>query len=357
MAIVYKNGSEYDERMKNWLIACLIFTSPIFCAEFRLKDRVERAKAGDYVVTEANKMITVLSIRSITPSSLVLEEISAPLQNLKNRPESWSEWVRAKAPGHSSWSMVEIDLQTGQLLECFSFSRLSWIQLSEQESLFATLLNLPMHKISDDRRRKIGPPPLEGEPDFRKIWNPPLVFEGKKIENAHFEVYETIWPKDGTELSGKEVCLYFDKEKQLPLPFWIQVQTSHASAALRTIDSGKNLPIVHRSIPRRVPEFVGLPLRTEHSLRLNLKSPKYYKKFELYAIDVTTREKQIFPITHSLLDGDGEWKTVEINLEELSETLEPDHRYTWLLVPTGHSESYTETSKPFVWTTEKSFLK
>jgi hypothetical protein len=337
--------------MKNWLFCFFLCTTALVGAEFRLKDRIEKAKPGDYVVTEANKLITVLSIRSITPATLVLEEISAPLENLKNRPESWPEWVKAKAPGHTSWSMVEIDIQSGQLLECYSFSRSAWIQLSQKESLFATLLHLPLHNVPDDKRRKIGPPPMNGESDFRKVWAPPLVFEGKKIPNAHFDVYETTWPDDGTELSRQEVSLYFDQEKQSPLPFWIQVQTSHATAAMRTIDSGKNLPSIHRSIPRRVPEFIGIPIKTEHGLRLNLKSPKYYKKFELYAIDVTSREKkQIFPITHSMIEGEEEWKTVEISFDELKETLQSNHRYTWLIVPVGHSESYTETVKPFVWT-------
>ncbi len=336
--------------MKNWLFCLLLCTTAVFGAEFRLKDRVEKAKAGDYVVTEANKLITVLSIRSITPTTMILEEISAPLENLKKRPNSWAEWVKAKAPGHTSWSMVEIDIQSGQLLECYSFSRAAWIHLSQKESLFATLLHLPMQSVTEDKRRKIGPPPMDGESDFRKAWNPALVFEGKKIQNAQFDVYETTWPDDGTELAKQDVCLYFDREKQFPLPFWIQVQTSHATAAMRTIDSGKNLPSIHRTIPRRVPEFVGIPIKTETGLRLNLKSPKYYKQFELYAIDVTTREKkQIFPITHSLIEGEGEWKTVEIALEELNATLESNHRYTWLIVPVGHSESYTETVKPFVW--------
>ncbi|MGB7977677.1 MAG: hypothetical protein WCF19_00795, partial [Chlamydiales bacterium] len=42
---------------------------------------------------------------------------------------------------------------------------------------------------------------------------------------------------------------------------WIQVETAHATAALRTIDAGSNLPVVYRTIPRRVPEFVGTPLK------------------------------------------------------------------------------------------------
>lgn len=336
--------------MKNWLFFFVICTSLIIGADFRMKERLEKAKVGDYVVTEANKIITVLSFRSITPTTLILEEISAPVQNLKKRPDSWPEWVKAKAPGHTSWSMVEIDLENGELLECYSFSRSAWIHLSQKESLLATLIHLPMKTVPQDQRRKIGPPPLDGERDFRKLWNPSLVFEGKKIQNADFEVYETTWPEDGTDLSGQEVCLYFDKEKQFPLPFWIQVQTSHTTAALRTIDSGKSLPIIHRTIPRRAPEFVGVPIKTECGIRLKLKSPKYYKEFELYAIDVTTREKkQILPITHSLIEREGEWNTIQVDREDLNQTLKPDHRYTWLLVPLGYSESYTETVKPFVW--------
>lgn len=334
-------------------IFCFLFVfASLFGRETCLLEKFEHAKKGDYVVTEANKMITVLAIRSLSSTSIVLEEISAPLENLKKRPQSWPEWVKARAPGHSSWSMVEIDLQTGALLECFSFSKAAWIQLSQKESLVARLLHLPLKKIPENQRKKIGPPPMLGEPDFRKIWNPPFCFSGQKKKNIPFEAFKTLWPQDGTELANQEVSLYFDKQGKVPFPFWIQVQTSHATAALRTIDAGQNLPVIHRNIPRRVPEFVGLPRKTEKCLLLNLKSPKYYKEFELYVIDVTTKEKHIFPITHSLLDGKEEWKTVQIELEELGQTLEANHRYTWLLVPVGHSESYTETSKPFVWTSD-----
>ncbi|HSX26354.1 MAG TPA: hypothetical protein VLE89_05035 [Chlamydiales bacterium] len=335
--------------MKNWCFCFLLLSSALIGKEFHLKERVEGAKAGDYVVTEANKMITLLAIRSITPHSVVLEEISAPAGNLKKTPCSWSEWVKAKAPGHTSWSMIEIDLKTGQLLECYSFTRASWIQLSRQESLFATLLQLPLKPLDLDKRRRIGPPPTPGEEDHRKEWNPPLVYEGKKMDNALFEVFETVWPQDGTELAGKSVSLYFDQEKKFPLPYWIQIDTAHAVASMRTIDAGKGLSSPYRSIPRRVPQFIGTPQKTETGLRLSLKSPKYYREFELFAIDITTREKQIYPIIHSLVQGDGETLSIEIDHEELKQNLEPDHRYTWLIVPSGHSEFYTESIKPFVW--------
>lgn len=334
-----------------WLLFLSLFSS-LWCGELYLKERFSLAKPGDYVVSETDQTISLFAVRSLKGDILLLEEISVPLHKLKKRPTSWADWVKAKAPGHSSWSMMELDLKTGNLLECYSFSKSSWIALSQQESILSTLLTLPMKSIEKDRQKKIGPPPLPGEPDFRKTWHPPFVFEGKKISGVQFDSFETLWPKDDSPLSGKAVLLYFDRKKQLPFPFWIQVNSSHASSSMKTIDSGNHLPSLYRTIPRRIPEFVGMPLRKEDSLCMHIKSPNYYKQFELFAIDVTEKRKQILPISHCLIEGEGEWKTIKIDTKELEKNLEENHYYTWLLVPLGHSESYTETRKPFVWSSK-----
>ncbi|MDE3045161.1 MAG: hypothetical protein KGJ02_00735 [Verrucomicrobiota bacterium] len=336
--------------MIRWLFVCLLAVSFLQAAEFPLLQRLEKAKTGDYIVLEANQTTTLLAIRALSPRSIVLEEISAPSNVLKKKPASWAEWIKNKAPGHTSWSMVEIDLKDRQILECYSFSRSAWLTQSPQESLIATLLHLPLVPIKADKRRKIGSPPLDGEPDRRQIWNPPLIYNGQKLDNAIFDVYEAEWPRDGSELGGKTVCLYFDRDKHSPLPYWIQVETTHVTASMRAIDSGKNLPSRFRSLPRRVPEFVGAPVKTKSGLRLSLKSPKYYKEFELFAVDVTNREKQIYPIPHSLISGEGELITINVEASELHEMLQSGHKYTWLVVPVGYTESYTETPKPFLWT-------
>jgi len=334
--------------MMKYFIFCLscccnlLFSSP-------LKERIQQAHNGDYLVFESNKMITVLSIRSITKDSIVLEEISAPSQNLLKHPTSWAEWIKNKAPGHTSWSMTEINLKDGQIIECYSFSRASWIQISQKESLFATLLQLPLEFLKPEKRSRIGPPPPDGELDVRKIWEPPLYFEGKKKSNSHFDAYQTSWPKDGSELSGKTISLYFDHETRFPFPFWIQIEAAYAAISIRAIDAGRNLPSPFSSLPKRIPEFVGQPKKTKNGLLLSVKSPKYYHKFELFAVDVTGKERQIHPISHSLIEGDNEFLTIEIQEDQLRKTLESDHRYTWLLVPAGNTQSYTQTTKPFLW--------
>jgi hypothetical protein len=324
------------------MIATALFSSP-------LQERIERSCPGDYLVVEGGKIITIVSIRSVSPTSIILEEVSILSQNLKKHPPSWRDWIKERAPGHTSWSMIELDRKTGEVLECYSFTKASWIKLSSHESLLATLIKLPLTLVPNERRRKIGPPPMGGELDTRKIWEPPTFFEGKKQGGLHFDVFEAAWPSDNSPLSGSNVLLYFDREELFPLPFWIQVETAHAQIAIRTIDSGREFPSPYRKIPRRVPEFVGEPKKIKNGLRLFLKSPKYFRDFDLFAVDVTTRDKELCPITHSLIFGKEEFLSLEITEEELNQSLKPNHRYTWLLVPSGHGESYTESTKPFTW--------
>ncbi len=335
--------------VKKYLCILILAASSVFSNEFHLKDRLAKAKSGDYIVAETGKTTTLLAIRSVHPHSIVFEEISIPTQNLPKVLSSWSDWVKARAPGHSSWSMTEIDPSTGNILECYSFSRSAWVQLSKQESLLATILQLPLQRIGEEARKKIGPPPLDGESDHRKIWAPTLIFEGKTIDKPHFSVFETFWPHDGSELSSKKVSVYFDEEIYFPLPYWVQIDTTHATGHMRTVDAGKNLSSPHRSIPRRVPQFASAPQKTERGLKLTLKSPLYYRQFDLFAIDVTEKEKQFYPLVHSTVRGEGELVTLEVAEEDLNQTLTSEHRYTWLVVPTGYSEAYTEFLKPFTW--------
>lgn len=223
------------------------------------------------------------------------------------------------------------------------------MQLSSRDSLFSTLLQLPLKPIPEEKRRRIGPPPLSGEIDLRQVWEPPLVFEGKKKENARFNVFETVWPQDGSELAGKTISLFFDQENIFPLPFWIQMETPHATAQVRTIDAGRNFTSPHRTFPRRVPEFLGSPRRTKNGLIINLRSPKYYREFELYAIDLTTGKRDICPVQFTHIEQKEELLTIQVDNAELQNSLQKEHRYNWLLVPVGYSESYTESAKSFTW--------
>lgn len=316
-----------------------------------LNDRLKSAKVGDYFVTEANKMTSLIAVRSNDENLLVLEEISVPSAHISKQRLSWGDWVIQRAPGHTSWSMIEIDLKSNQLIECYSFSRSGWINLSESECFISTLFNLDLAFVPEPERRRMGPEPLNGEPDLRPIWYPQLMINGESLAKPKFDVYSAHWPRDNSELSNHPVMIYFDHENRSPFPIWIQLNTAHVMAPIRTIDAGHELPSYYKSMPHRVPEFLDPTLQTPGGIQISLKSPRYYRQFDLYAVDWTKGKKEFLPISCSL-NMKEEVVRLEISRAELLNVLQPNHRYTWLIVPTGHCESYAESTSPFTWKVE-----
>ena len=90
-----------------WVLVCLFSVASFFGVESCLQQRFSKEAEGHYIVAEAGKIVTILNIRSVTERSLILEEISVPLEKIKKRPASWAEWVKNKAPGRV---LVIVDL-------------------------------------------------------------------------------------------------------------------------------------------------------------------------------------------------------------------------------------------------------
>jgi hypothetical protein len=208
------------------------------CSSFTLKSKLLKAELGDYIVTEQDKIASVLLVRSLTSSKLVLEEISAPMSAIKT-PPSWAKWVQERAPGHTSWTLYEIDLKTNQLSSCYSVSQKIWIKIEESELFFPKLLALPLQPVEHDKRKRIGPAPQADEEDHRALWIPAVVSEGKKVEKPVCEVFQARWPEDNSLLSLCAIELYFTPA--LSFPYWIELSNGHYTLKIRTIDSGKGL--------------------------------------------------------------------------------------------------------------------
>ncbi len=218
-----------------------------------LKTYFQKAHIGDFIVTDQGKTNSLLFIRSLTLDTLILEEITLPDGFIDSKTMSWQSWIDAKAPGHTSWTLYEINLETGKLIECYSHSKKGWLVLDESQQFLAKLLFLSLKKIPDRERHKIGPQPQAGEPDQRAVWNPPLIIAGKKISKPQFEVWQGIWPSDGTLLANCHIELFFNKNTPLfPFPHWIEIKSSHYNFKLHTIDSGSHLhSVISGPVPRR----------------------------------------------------------------------------------------------------------
>lgn len=208
-----------------------------------LKDNLQRAQPGDYIVISSNKTDTLMHIYDKQNQLLTIEEIAVPEEIRQNQGIGWPQWLEQKAPGHTSWVMYEIDLQTGQMLRYYSFSKKGWFDIPDADNFLSKLLNLKLTKMSDHLRKKIGPKPRSG-PDLRALWQPRMIVNGQIIKGVNFDAWQTQWPRDGSELSGKTIDLYLPQDSQkYPsyFPYWLQISGAVGKAKVRIIDSGSHL--------------------------------------------------------------------------------------------------------------------
>lgn len=209
-------------------------------APMTLKARLQKAQKGDYLVTLKNDTYTLLIVNNLTTEKISLEEVVIPKGALKKKA-SFAQLSEQNYPEALVWNLYEIDLTKNCLISAYSLKNSSTFKIDTNDHFLMKLLILPLKPQPDDQRKKIGPPPLGGEADRRKLWQPAKFFEGVKVENVKFNAFETLWPKDGSELSRKKIELYFDDS--FPFPYFIQIHTSQLTIFLKSVDSGHNFPV------------------------------------------------------------------------------------------------------------------
>jgi hypothetical protein len=317
-----------------------------------LQEKFTQSQSGDYIVTAQEGNYSVLFIRSITAETLLLEEIAIPENLIDLKKADWKKWVMDKAPGHTSWTLYEIDRKSGTLVECFSYSKNGWLYLDESEQLLTRLLSLRLSPVAESERKKIGQPPANGEADRRSVWTPPLVVEGVKAHKPEFEVLKTQWPDDDSRLSLCSIELYFAKEMPaFPFPFWMEVHSPHYTFKMRGIDSGHQLisPMTG-PMPHRSPQIVGTAQKGQDIWKVTLHSPAYFQKMHLFVLDITGDCKATIPIAFTCKNGAKKEELVlEINTPELKRNLQSGHRYQWVVVPEGSADIYVESEEVFTW--------
>lgn len=210
-----------------------------------LRDNLQRAQPGDYIVTAQNKNFTVLVVRAKDNDFINIDEITVPDQK-RPRGQSWKQWAEQGAVGNTCWVMYPIQLSSGNIQKAFSFTKNEWVSMPQSQNFLSTLLNLRFHKVPDKERTRVGTAMSSDGVDKRAMWQPPLIVEGKKVSNVAFDAWRTRWPKDGSEMSDRTIEVYLPKDsQQYPsyFPYWLQISGMVGKAKVRIVDSGANLRI------------------------------------------------------------------------------------------------------------------
>lgn len=207
-----------------------------------LRNNLQRAQPGDFLVISANKTQTLLHIYAKQDPILTVEEIAIP-EGKRPSNLNWQDWLSKNAPGNTSWVMYDIDLRTGQMVRYYSFTKRNWFEIPDGDNFLFKLLNLRLSQIPNDARKRVGPKPTSG-PDWRPLWQPRMVINGQPIKGVEFDAWRTKWPRDNSELSGKTIEVYVPRDSQrYPsyFPYWLQINGVVGKAKIRIIDSGSQL--------------------------------------------------------------------------------------------------------------------
>jgi hypothetical protein len=236
------------------LLICAVASA----SEMRLKEKLALSSPGSFLVLEQNRTFTFLHIFERSEKNIIIEEVSISAASFSKNPMNWKEWFEAGAPGHTSWIMSQINLETALFEEAFSFTHRGWIDLSASNSFLTTLLNLPFQEVPENERRRIGLPPGHNKIDTRPLWHPRFIVNGKIIEETSFAAYKTRWPADGTELSHKIIEIYLPMHENLNFPtyfpYWLEVEGKIGSAKIRVVDSGIAARSPKGYLPKRAPQ-------------------------------------------------------------------------------------------------------
>ncbi len=235
--------------LKSFWLFCFVLislTSDLSAERYylQLRDNLQNAEPGDYIVTAQGKNYSLLHIYSKTDQTLTIEEISIPASKIPKSNFSWSTWIMNQAPGHTSWVLYTLDLNSGNFIHFYALTRGKWYEMTPPDNFLSMLLNVRFDFIPPDQRRRIGITLRTGPYDKRPYWEPHMVVNGQTVEGVRFDAWRTTWPKDGSELAGKTIEVYLPEEGlNYPayFPYWLQISGVIGSAKIRIVDSGTGL--------------------------------------------------------------------------------------------------------------------
>jgi len=232
-----------------WLLSILFLAvntvgiaPPLQANELMLRNNLQHAQPGDYIVISAGKTQTLLSIYAKKNNILTIEEVAVP-ESKSPSNGNWKEWINQNAPGNSSWVRYDIDLQTGKMVRYYSFTKRNWFDIPDADNFLSKLLNLKFSQIPESARKRIGPKPRSG-PEMRPLWQPRMIVEGQSINGVLFDAWRTRWPSDGSDLSGKMIEVYLPRDSQrypAYFPYWLQINGAIGKAKIRIVNSGSTL--------------------------------------------------------------------------------------------------------------------
>ncbi|MCH9621680.1 MAG: hypothetical protein S4CHLAM20_11050 [Chlamydiia bacterium] len=334
--------------MKKILITLtLLFLTPVF--SFPFKDIFIKGNIGDFSIYQSGNSVTILNIHTKELPYIVLEEITLPRSLYETvKGLDLSTWVKKGAPGSTSWTLMEIEINTLEVTNAFCFSRKAHLLINKEDALISSLLNLDIKPIAKENLSRVGPRP-HNKRDTRAFWQPTMIVSGEKKKPKKMDVYSGFWTNDTSALSNKEIDLYILND--FPFPYWIQIKGDLGSKKMISLDSGKNLISPIEKIPTMPPSFLsGLEKWNNDPSKYSflIQTNRSHKEYTTYLMELGDKKNKLIYVEskyHNIETG-----VLKFNLtsSSLKSELTPGKKYRLYLSYENDGEIKSILSKDII---------
>ena len=279
---------------KSIILLILLFLAPL--QSFPFKNIFLKGNSGDFSIYQNGSLVTILSIHSVEPPFITLEEITLPKKLYKNiKGKDLNTWIKKGGKGRTSWTLIEIDTDTMDVTSAYCFLKNAHLDLVKEDTLITSLLSLNINKVPEEERLRIGPRRATKK-DYRLFWEPSMYVNGKRKFPAKMDVYGAVWEKDASPLSGRNIDLYV--LDNFPFPYWIQIHGDFGSKKMVSLDSGSNLTSPINKVPRMPPRILTKLERWNDGniFSFLVKAARTSSDFTLYFVELAKDGNKLIPI-------------------------------------------------------------
>lgn len=267
-----------------------MFPFLLFCSLFYLKDPLEDAQEGDYVLYELEKQAFLIHLVEKNPDSIVLGELHTPSRQIKKHLHNLQNWSQNGAPGKTSWTLWEISRKNWKTIDSYSLSKGRYLK----ENLSSPLLLLLTIPVSPDKEELLK---SEGSSN----WKSDIFFETPYFERATVE---------------------YIRNKERIFPVAILLKTTHKSLKMKQIDEGKGF--ISLSFPTRVPTILQLEQKNQ-LLSVSIYCREPYLPFDLYLENTSSGDSLL--LCQKKVKKKGDVYTVLLDKEEVDQWVKPGFSY------------------------------
>jgi hypothetical protein len=222
-----------------FIILCLFFCSSFLFSDVCLKNNLQQAQQGDYVVISQNKIFILLHILNKNDEHITIEEVVIPKNRKTIHNQSWKTWINEGCNDNNSRILYKIDLATANCLHAYSMSQKKWLDVKCLGNILQKLLNINFVSIPQQDMRKVG---IENDKKLSShIWQPRMIKEGKITKGVIFEAWKAKWPKDNSILANKNIEIYLpvDQAKYLSyFPYCLEIINTASRFSMHIVDTG-----------------------------------------------------------------------------------------------------------------------